>query len=163
MATLQARRRLCYVIFVLMDLKKGELKTVKKIEHNFISTGFRNWKKAVDKFKAHQSSQCHTVAKEDSIRHSNDIVELTNKNASHLLREERKYLIKIMETIKFHARQGISFQSRKMSYYPSFGIIIHYRPSFIYCLPFNTLRNITIPAWYGLRVYKSSMLWLRGI
>ena len=37
------------------------------------------------------------------------MVELTNKNDSHLRREERKYLIKIMETIKFLARQGIAF------------------------------------------------------
>ena len=99
---------ICYIFS--NGFKKGELKTVKKVEHNFISTGFRNWKKAVDKFKAHQPSQCHTVAQEHSIRHIKDIVELTNKNASHLRREERKYLIKIMETIKFLVRQGVVFR-----------------------------------------------------
>ena len=58
----------------------------------------------------HQSSPCHTAAEGHTIRHSKDIVELTNKNVSHLRREERIYMIKVMETTKFLARQGIPFQ-----------------------------------------------------
>ena len=37
-------------------------------------------------------------------------MELTNKNVSHLRREERIYMIKVMETTKFLARQGIPFR-----------------------------------------------------
>ena len=57
----------------------------------------------------------------------------------------------------------LSSQYKITTYFPSFDIIIRYRSSFIFCLSFNTLRNIKNPAWYGLGVYKSSLVWLKGI
>ena len=53
----------------------------------------------------------HTAAAEGhTIRHNKDIEELTHKNVSHLRREERIYMIKVMETTKFLARQGKPFR-----------------------------------------------------
>ena len=90
----------CYICS--NEFKKGNLKTVKKIEPSFISMGFQNWKKAIETFKMHQSSPCHTAAEGHTIRHSKDIVELTNKNISYLCREERIY--------QGHGNNKISFQ-----------------------------------------------------
>jgi len=34
----------------------------KNMDLAFVSTGFRNWKRAIDKFSTHQRSQAHNVA-----------------------------------------------------------------------------------------------------
>ena len=38
------------------------LEMEKNKEEAFLSTGFRNWKKALDSFKQHQKSKCHIAA-----------------------------------------------------------------------------------------------------
>ena len=61
----------------------------------------------------------------------------------------------------FHHTFPLSSQYKNTPYYPSFDIIVHYRSSFIFCLSFNTLRNIKIVACNGLGVHKCSFVWLR--
>ena len=41
---------------------KNKLQSERKKEDAFLKTGFRNWKKALDVFKDHQKSKCHTAA-----------------------------------------------------------------------------------------------------
>ena len=45
---------LCYICS--NEFKRGNLRTVKKIESSFISPGFQDLKKAIETFKTHQSS-----------------------------------------------------------------------------------------------------------
>ena len=53
----------------------------KNKEEAFLSTGFRNWKKALDSFKEHQKSKCHIAALtfEITIPQCGNIQEMTSE------------------------------------------------------------------------------------
>ena len=101
---------ICYIC-ANQDLK-GNLISATKKETTFLSKGFRNWKKATEYFKSHQSSECHKVALtfEMTAQSCKNIVEMTNENAVKVRYDERNYLSKVMESVQFLWRQGLPFQ-----------------------------------------------------
>ena len=84
----------------------------KNKEEAFLSTGFRNWKKALDSFKEHQKSKCHIAALtfEITIPQCGNIQEMTIEKVKSNMQENRKCLIKIIETIQFLGRQGFALR-----------------------------------------------------
>ena len=50
----------CYIC--ISQNNKGNLTSARNKEQSFISTGYSNWKKALERFKEHQTSECHKVA-----------------------------------------------------------------------------------------------------
>ena len=50
----------CYVC--KRQNNQDNLKTERCKENAFLEKGFKNWKKAIEKFEKHQSSQCHRAA-----------------------------------------------------------------------------------------------------
>ena len=84
----------------------------KNKEEAFLSTGFRNWKKALDSFKEHQKSKCHIAALtfEITIPQCGNIQEMTSEKIKSNMQENRKCLIKITETIQFLGRQGLGLR-----------------------------------------------------
>ena len=84
----------------------------KNKEEAFLSTGFRNWKKALDSFKEHQKSKCHIAALtfEITIPQCDNIQEMTSEKIKSNMQENRKCLIKIIETIQFLGRQGLALR-----------------------------------------------------
>ena len=81
-----------------------------KLESTFISEGFSNWKKAIEKFGKHQSTDCHKEAILKLVtlpKQSKDVGELLS--AQHALEKEenQKYLKKIVSNLRFLARQNI--------------------------------------------------------
>ena len=68
---------------------------------------FNNWKKALEVFVDHQQSKAHRAAttNESIVPQCGDVLEMTvnDLNNKHLV--ERKYLIKVMECIRFLAHQ----------------------------------------------------------
>ena len=69
--------------------------------------GFNNWKKALEAFVDRQQSKAHkaTITYE-----CGDVLEMTVNDLNNKRLAESKYLIKIMECIRFLARQGLAFR-----------------------------------------------------
>ena len=86
-------------------------------EHNkekaYIVNGFNSWKKALTAFNEHQASKAHTAASafESLVPKCGDVKEMTLSFKKQRL-TERKYLLKIMDCIRYLARLIRVFQSR---------------------------------------------------
>ena len=79
-------------------------------EETYISRGFRYWKKAPKCFEELQQSKCHQAAAAYHLIPSADIQELTSKNLTDSRRVHRAYLIDVMRSLCYLARQGIALQ-----------------------------------------------------
>ena len=93
----------------------NNLEMEKNKEEAFLSTGFRNWKKALDSFKEHQKSECHIAALtfEITIPQCGNIQEMTSEKIKSNMQGNRKCLIKIIETIQFLGRQMLALRGDK--------------------------------------------------
>lgn len=99
---------LCYIC-ANAELK-GNLRSVQGKDAAFISTGFSNWKKAINKFESHMKSTCHKTALTFESMQCKDVGAMLNEELEGSRKIERKYFIKVMETVQTLARQGIAFQ-----------------------------------------------------
>ena len=85
-------------------------------EHNkdpaYISTGFKNWKKAPKCFNTHETSNCHKAAltNQVTVPKCGDVAELMNKDLAKQRSDERQYLKVVMECLQFLGRQGIALR-----------------------------------------------------
>ena len=70
-----------------------------KREPAFISKGFSNWKKALEKFQIHEGSDCHNEAKQTKIlaATSEPIDEHSNSKLADQKRNNRQIFLKILE------------------------------------------------------------------
>jgi len=99
---------LCFYCHKAFKNKTSQL--VKNTETTFISSGFKNWKKARERFTLHAGSECHKTAITTHIYESRPIdVQLSNVRASQQ-EEARKCLLKIISAVQFLVRQGLSFR-----------------------------------------------------
>ena len=91
---------------------KGKLTAEHNMEEAYITKGFNNWKKALEAFVDHQQSKAHRTAiiYEFIVHQCGDVLEMTVNDLSNKRLAERKYLIKVMECIRFLARQGLAFR-----------------------------------------------------
>ena len=82
------------------------------MEEAYITKGFNNWKKALEAFVDHQQSKAHRAAitYESSVPQCGDVLEMTVNDLNNKHLAERKYLIKVMENIRFLACQGLAFR-----------------------------------------------------
>ena len=88
-------------------------------EHNkdpaYVSTGFRNWKKAPKFFKEHKQSKCHTatLVYEVVVPKCTDVAEMHDNQLIKQRKMERQYLEIIMESLQYLGRQGIHSEEKK--------------------------------------------------
>ena len=77
-----------------------------------MSTGFNNWKKALKKFKKHKNSPCHkaSLTYEEVVPQCGDVREMTDKNLKTERELNYKYLMIIIENLKYLSRQGLPFR-----------------------------------------------------
>ena len=82
------------------------------MEEAYITKGFNNWKKALEAFFDNQHSNAHRAAitYESVVPQCGDVLEMTVNDLNNKRLAERKYLIKVMECIRFLARQGLAFR-----------------------------------------------------
>lgn len=80
---------------------------------SFLIKGFSNWKKGVEKFLAHEKSQCHkeAVMKTVSATNVNVLSQLQNKCQMEMI-EAREALMVVFSTIKFLTRQGLAIRGK---------------------------------------------------
>ena len=85
-------------------------------EHNmeeaYITKGFNNWKKALEAFFDNQHSNAHRAAitYESVVPQCGDVLEMAVNDLNNKRLAKRKYLIKVMECIRFLACQGLAFR-----------------------------------------------------
>lgn len=85
----------------------------------FCTTGFNNWKKALDKYGGlikHASSQCHTIATANYLSQkqreatSSNVLQQLDSSRTAQIRKNRERLGKICSTLLFLARQMIGLR-----------------------------------------------------
>ena len=86
-----------------------------KADDAFTKSGFFNWKKALVKFKAHQTSQCHkeSVEKVSEKPVHKDIGETLSAQHTSEKTQNRECLKKIIETLRYLSRQSIPLRKGK--------------------------------------------------
>ena len=82
------------------------------MEEAYITKGFNNWRKALEAFVDHQQSKAHraAIACASLVPQCGDVLEMTVNDLNNKRLAESNYLIKIMECIRFLARQGLAFR-----------------------------------------------------
>ena len=88
---------------------KSNLRAVRSKEVCFISKGFLNWKKALERFKEHQVSECHKIAidyETDFSRTCGNVWEMSSDAAKKTMESNRICFIKVIECLQYLARQG---------------------------------------------------------
>ena len=95
--------------------KHSEKLKAEKTKDAFLSTGFSNWKKALDIFEDHQKSKLHVAALslEFVVPKCGNVRDTTNENLKIKIAENRKCLLKIIETVQFLGRQGLALRGKE--------------------------------------------------
>lgn len=94
----------------MQAFKQQSSTLTKNMDPAFVSTGFRNWKRAIDKFSTHQLSQAHKVAITTYTHQKRSIETQLSTVKEQQQREARSCLVKIMKSIRFLARQGLALR-----------------------------------------------------
>ena len=92
---------------------EGKLKASTKKDPAFLSKGFIYWKEATTAFKKHQASQCHREANEVINllpQQVGDIGELLSQKHSDQKAENRDVFCRILQNLRFLARQGLALR-----------------------------------------------------
>ena len=92
---------------------QGKLLASTRRDPAFLSKGFTYWKEATTAFKKHQASQCHKEANEAINllpKQVHDIGELLSQKHSDQKVENREVFIRILQNLRFLARQGLALR-----------------------------------------------------
>lgn len=86
----------------------------------FVKTAFRHWKKALEKFREHQTKRYHKDAMDDGQNFKliyenkkNDVISEIDKGRKQQQLENRQKLIPIIRAILFCGRQGIAIRGHR--------------------------------------------------
>lgn len=87
----------------------------RKVEGAFITTGFRNWKKAIEKFNDHQKSQFHSKNVNILFHRENSRPVLNQLESAKLMEEQnaRKCLLIIISTLRYLMRSGSAIRGNE--------------------------------------------------
>ena len=104
------KKRLSFLCICIRH--KGKLTAEHNMEEAYITKGLSNWKKTLEAFVDYQQSKAHRAAitYESAVPQCGDVLEMTVNDLNNKRHAERKYLIKVMECIRFLARQGLAFR-----------------------------------------------------
>jgi len=85
------------------------------LDEAFVSSGFRNWKKALEKFSQHQSSHyhhCSVTAEQHSMR-GDSVDKRLIRSRNEQQSTSRRMLVKLITSLRFLARQGLAVRGRE--------------------------------------------------
>lgn len=101
---------LCYVCS--LQNTKLCLESSRNKEDCFITSGFSNWKHALEYFKQHENSKCHRTALtyEYVVPKCGDALAMVHEKAKTVMEGNRRCFLKILQSIRYLGRQGIAFQ-----------------------------------------------------
>ena len=104
---------LSFVTSVLIKINKATFQLQKNKELIFIKGGYSNWKNAIARFQEHQKSSCHILACEHQVgvtASSGNKIEMCSNAADTTIKQNRTCFLKIIESVRFLARQGLALQ-----------------------------------------------------
>ena len=80
-------------------------------ETAFITEGFQNWKKATERFRRHESAECHreTVLKLQSLHTPTTVLEQLSSKAAKTRAQNRK----VLSSLRFLLRQGLAIRGHR--------------------------------------------------
>ena len=90
--------------------------SVHKTNPAFLFDGFCNWKKALDAFREHEKSECHTTALLNLVTVTQscaDVSELLSDVFILKRKQNRKMFVLLLENIQYLGRQGQPFQGNE--------------------------------------------------
>lgn len=94
-----------------------------KMDDSFTIKGYNNWKKAIERFNIHQKSNVHLESsvkvvefKKTLCDNSGSISQKLDSQQSKIIAENRKYLVTILETLLFCAKQCIALRGHNENY-----------------------------------------------
>lgn len=92
--------------------EKGNLRDQGKKDMAYISKGFSSWKKAPKCFSEHQSTTCHRTAASYClvVPECKNVDEMIDKNTVKIKEAKRKYLLDVINCLRYLSRQGIALQ-----------------------------------------------------
>ena len=111
MVTLRAKSwgSLCHVCVKASLLKLTQM--CKKTDSAFIKDGFKNWKKGIEKFKIHESSEGHLLALSFSASYNNEnILAKLDKAFEKEQVIAQNGLLKIISSLKYLVRNGLAIR-----------------------------------------------------
>ena len=99
-----------FCFYCATQRKKGTLDSKSNIEDAYTTKGSSSWKKAPQCFEEHQQTHCHKSAASYHvvIPKCKDVGEMTNDNSVNVREKERKYLLDVIRSVRYLARQGIA-------------------------------------------------------
>lgn len=102
---------LCFFCAQAFGHEKSNL--AKNADPTFVKTGFRNWKKATQKFAEHVQSNAHKVAVTTHCQKTKPVdVQLSSAKAAQQ-QESRRCLLKIAGSVQLLARQGAALRGHE--------------------------------------------------
>ncbi|XP_071847676.1 zinc finger MYM-type protein 1-like [Apostichopus japonicus] len=84
-------------------------------EDTFISTGFKNWKKAIEKCQKHEKSDAHRISISNLISRKKSLgvdLQLSKQNHESQL-SAQKALVKILSSLQYLAQQGLAIRGKE--------------------------------------------------
>lgn len=99
-----------FCFYCMAAFKRQSSTLAKNMDQAFVWTGFRNWKREIDKFSSHQLSQAHKVAITTHTYQQRSIETQLSTAREQQQREARSCLLKIIKWISFLARQGLALR-----------------------------------------------------
>lgn len=102
---------LCFYCVKAFQLEKSLL--AKNTDPAFVSVGFRNWKKALEKFTDHTKSKSHKLAVTTHCQKANPINTQLSSALAESQQKSRACLMKIMSCVQFLGRQGLAFRGNE--------------------------------------------------
>ena len=105
---------LCFYCSVAEKRGLGSSSVVRNnsAEDVFITAGFSNWKKALERFEKHQSSLSHRDAMDQVVGNKKDVGEMLRKGYAEQKAENRQMLQAILSSIRYLGRQGLALRGR---------------------------------------------------
>ena len=104
-----------YVTVCVTAKQNNLLGLAKNSDAAFLSKGFKNWRKGVEKFEAHAKSQTHRLASSNLLqkKKSDGVLVQMNKGLLQEQKQSRACLLKLISSLKYLAGQGLAIQGRK--------------------------------------------------
>ena len=107
-----------YAIFchVCCSAKQKGLVSIPSRPHiPFVEGGYTNWKKALERFTSHEKSSTHreAVSKINSLSRGVNMGALLSKEKEAGIKHHREMLLKLLNSIRFLACQGLPFRGHR--------------------------------------------------
>jgi hypothetical protein len=98
-----------------MAASKNLLGLASRSEDTFISSGFKNWRKAVEKFQAHEksSTHAHAIHQLKQITRKPVVAQLSDQKSREQA-SARIALLNVISSMKYLARQGLAFRGHEV-------------------------------------------------